>query len=745
MQNVFLRNVILCTLTCAVMVSSQRIHASDELQNGVTSSGIADNHEGVTRLRPVIQNLINNMHAATASNSANTMVKRDGSGNFAAHVITASLSGNASTATTATNFSGSLSGDVAGGQSSTVVATVGGQTAGDIADAVTIVGSATSVNTPSTIVKRDEDGNFAVGALNIQSLGSPFRPSLVSGTPLDDTLSAPNTILFTPDNKFLIVSNNPSDGSNGSISVFSVNKNDGTLTPVDGSPFAFDDMLHPYDIAISSDGRFLAVSTPFNARIVILNVNTTSGSLSAFSAFNNSSSRYALAYSPNGKYLAAAGEYNHTISIFSVDETNGALSEVSGSPFAAHSPHSIKFSPDGNFIAAADVSDGKVSIFAIDNNGSLSEVSGSPYVVGANSSPSPYYVAYSPNGKFLSVSNAGDYSIDTFTVNAVTGQLSYLSRMFGYAPTELAYSADSQYLITSALGQPPHGYISIFSVNQDTGVMAAVDGYSAFELGLYPYRVSFSSNGNFLGILSTSEQKIALVKGLNPQVFINQHVNINGSLILPATSNLGGVITLGQDRFIHAAGTDNVFVGQGAGNLSVSGSNNVGIGANAGKSLLSGTNNIYISADAESTDESDTIRIGNGDTGACFMGGVYSGGVGDGAGVYVNADGQLGIAPSSVRYKENINDMTQALIEKLAALHPVSFTYKDDAATLTQYGLIAEEVAKIMPELLVNNKDGTPETVRYNTLISILLYAYQQHDKRLQALESQSAGLGQKP
>jgi hypothetical protein len=109
-------------------------------------------------------------NAATNLNTANAIVKRDASGNFAAGTITANLSGNATTATTATNatnFTGSLSGDVTGTQSATVVSTVGGQTAANIASATTLANAATAANTASTIVKRTASGGFSAGTVSL--------------------------------------------------------------------------------------------------------------------------------------------------------------------------------------------------------------------------------------------------------------------------------------------------------------------------------------------------------------------------------------------------------------------------------------------------------------------------------------------------------------------------------------------------------------------------------------------------
>lgn len=104
--------------------------------------------------------------AATNLNTASTIVKRDISGNFSAGVITATLSG------TATNFSGSLLGDVTGTQSSTVVSFVGGQTSTDVANATTLALAATNLNTNNAIVKRDGSGNFSAGTITASFVGN---------------------------------------------------------------------------------------------------------------------------------------------------------------------------------------------------------------------------------------------------------------------------------------------------------------------------------------------------------------------------------------------------------------------------------------------------------------------------------------------------------------------------------------------------------------------------------------------
>jgi hypothetical protein len=98
--------------------------------------------------------------------------------------------------------------------------------------------------------------------------------------------------------------------------------------------------------------------------------------------------------------------------------------------------------------------------------------------------------------------------------------------------------------------------------------------------------------------------------------------------------------------------------------------------------------------------------------------------------VYINTNGQLGTLTSSRRFKDNIQDMGTAS-SKLFQLRPVTFNYKpqfDDGSHLLQYGLIAEEVAKVYSDMVVYDKDGQPYTVRYQLLAPMLLNELQKQN-----------------
>lgn len=169
-------------------------------------------------------------------------------------------------------------------------------------------------------------------------------------------------------------------------------------------------------------------------------------------------------------------------------------------------------------------------------------------------------------------------------------------------------------------------------------------------------------------------------------------------------------------------GINNTAVGSVALNkLTGAGTNaNIAIGQAAGFNLTTGFQNIYIGNQGVAS-ENATIRLGTvGTHTACFVAGISGSTSTGGVAVLVNAAGQLGTTSSSIRYKENVEDLPDPS-EQLLQLRPVIFNYNFDDAKQKQYGLIAEEVAQIYPELVVNDAEGRIYTVNYMTLIPILL------------------------
>lgn len=206
-----------------------------------------------------------------------------------------------------------------------------------------------------------------------------------------------------------------------------------------------------------------------------------------------------------------------------------------------------------------------------------------------------------------------------------------------------------------------------------------------------------------------------------------------------------------QALYSNTGGTFNVAVGQGAlqanqngfGNtaigetalLNATGSGNIAIGEKAGVSLTAGNGNIYIGSSGGP--ESDTIRIGGSVQTATYVAGIYASQV-TGSAVYVTSSGQLGVLASSERFKTTIAPMGGETA-KLNLLRPVTFKLKTDSAGTRQYGLIAEEVAKIYPELVIRDDLGKIEGVRYEELAPMLLNELQQQEQKIATQDRRAA------
>ena len=188
-------------------------------------------------------------------------------------------------------------------------------------------------------------------------------------------------------------------------------------------------------------------------------------------------------------------------------------------------------------------------------------------------------------------------------------------------------------------------------------------------------------------------------------------------------------------------GSSNVAIGDYAGTTNVpsTGSFNVAIGDSAGSAVVTGSNIICIGSGVAGEDVSDTTWIAN----------VYGVSTQSGttAPVVVSDTGQLGTVASSERFKKDIATMEKAS-EAVLSLRPVTFHYKTDTKAIPQFGLIAEEVAKVNPALVLPDKEGKPYTVRYDAVNAMLLNEFlkehrhvQEQDATITELKQQIAAL----
>jgi hypothetical protein len=182
----------------------------------------------------------------------------------------------------------------------------------------------------------------------------------------------------------------------------------------------------------------------------------------------------------------------------------------------------------------------------------------------------------------------------------------------------------------------------------------------------------------------------------------------------------------------NTTGNNNTATGEYALLANSSGSNNIAIGYDAGVNIISTGNNIEI-GNLGSASDSGAIRIGTtGNQTTAFIAGVQgvTTGSNDAVPVMIDSNGQLGTISSSRRYKEDIQDMGDSS-SGLLHLRPVTFRYKmpfSDGSKPIQYGLIAEEVAAVYPDLVAHSADGQIETVKYQVLDSMLLNEVQKQN-----------------
>src|ERR1700680_4460564 len=184
----------------------------------------------------------------------------------------------------------------------------------------------------------------------------------------------------------------------------------------------------------------------------------------------------------------------------------------------------------------------------------------------------------------------------------------------------------------------------------------------------------------------------------------------------------------------NTTGSGNTASGVGALYINTTGSVDIALGNHAGDLLTTGDNNIDIGNEGVAG-EANTIRIGTSQT-ATYVAGISMASVGgNNLPVVVDNNGQLGTMSSSRRFKKEIKPMDQTS-QAILALKPVTFHYKSDTKSTPQFGLIAEEVADVNPDLVVRDAKGEIYTVRYDAVNAMLLNEFLKEHRKMQEQEA---------
>jgi hypothetical protein len=183
--------------------------------------------------------------------------------------------------------------------------------------------------------------------------------------------------------------------------------------------------------------------------------------------------------------------------------------------------------------------------------------------------------------------------------------------------------------------------------------------------------------------------------------------------------------------FNNTTGIHNTAIGYFASLNQTTGGNNVALGFNAGLLQTTGSDNVYIGANMFGV---------AGESNACYIKSIFSHTTASGVPVFINSNNKLGTTTSSKRFKEEVKAMDKSS-EALFALNPVTFRYKKevDPTATSQFGLVAEEVEKVNPDLVVRDQEGKPYSVRYDQVNAMLLNEFLKEHRKVQKLETNDA------
>ena len=334
----------------------------------------------------------------------------------------------------------------------------------------------------------------------------------------------------------------------------------------------------------------------------------------------------------------------------------------------------------------------------------------------------------------------------------------HLRKSIGRSPLRLGFLLIPFVLACFALSQtaqavtpaPDGGYPAANTAEGDSALLSLTTGASNTAIGFNALM------SNTIGGENTAVGRDALFsnkKGEDNTATGLQALYSNTDGSKNAATGYGALSsnTIGDDNtangyaalYNNTIGIDNTADGENALSSNTTGNNNIALGSGAGINLTTGDNNIDIGALGQAG-ESSTIRIGTvGTQTKAFIAGVSVSAIA-GTAVVVNNNGRLGVAVSSARFKDEIKPMDKAS-EAILALKPVSFHYKRqfDPEGIPQFGLVAEDVAKVNPDLVVRDAEGKVYTVRYDAVNAMLLNEFLKEHRTVQEQKADIAELKQ--
>jgi hypothetical protein len=334
------------------------------------------------------------------------------------------------------------------------------------------------------------------------------------------------------------------------------------------------------------------------------------------------------------------------------------------------------------------------------------------------------------------VINAGNLDLDSSTPTAGTLTKDGVRFLHDYGSRSVFVGANAGNFTSTGTGDNTSvGFQSLAGIT-----------VGALNTALGSQALSANSEGSFntavgsgsLLVNATGRENTAVGQGALAANISGNHNTATGTRALAITTANGNTAFGYQALYNNTAGGVNTAIGLNALENHQSGSSNVAIGVSAGGNSTTGSNNIYLGASVTGVaGESNVMYLGRvGTQTKTMIAGVrgITTSINDAVPVVIDSNGQLGTISSSARYKEDIHDLGVAS-RRLFDLRPVTFRYTQAFANgikPVQFGLIAEEVAQVFPELAVVNADGQPETVKYQDLSVLLLNEVQRQQATIE-------------